>query len=271
MTGFPPGLNGQVITPSSCGFCTYQISGTPTQAGTYTLSVKVTDSLNNTATASVTLIINSGTPPTITTTTLNLATVGASYSFPFAATGGTPPYQWSFLGASPDPGLQLTSAGVLQGTSSVPNDCPTGPAYWIGNQPPFGTFASAYFQVQVTDAAGRSTYKQFCLPAYYPTPQISNLNPVSVTVDGQSHTVTLNGSNFRNNDQLYNTGNGFANFVSSSALSFTLTPAPPSCTNLDTSYVFLLSTGACWNKGPYELWIVQPYSYVSNQVTFTVN
>jgi hypothetical protein len=271
VSGFPPGISGQMNPTASCAACSYMISGTPTQPGNYALAVRVTDSLNNSATATVTLLINSGTPPTITTTTLTLASVGQAYSFSFSATSGTPPYQWSFNGASPDPSLQLLSSGVLQGTSSMANDCPTGPAIWIGNQPPFGSFSSAYFQVKVTDSAGQSTNKQFCLPAYYPTPQITSLNPSSVTADGQSHTVTVNGSNFRSSAHIYNAGNGAPNFVNSNALSFTLTPAPPSCTNLNTGFVFLLSTSACWAKGTETLWIVQPYSYVSNQVTFTVN
>jgi uncharacterized protein (TIGR03437 family) len=272
VSGLPPGLSGQVNTGATCtSSCSFQIAGTPSQAGSYTITVKVTDSLNDTATATIPLVINSGTPPTITTSTLNLATVGQSYSFSFAASGGTPPYQWSFASASPDPGLQLNSNGTLQGTSTVPNDCPTGPGIWVGSQPPFGTFTPSYFQVQVTDSASQRTNKQFCLPAYYPTPQIASLNPPSVSADGQTHTVTLNGSNFRNNDEIYNAGNGFANFISASALSFTLSPAPPSCTNLNSSYVFLLSTGACWAEGTYQLWIVQAYSYISNQVNFTVN
>ena len=265
VSGSPPGLSGQVNPTPSCTSCSYKISGTPTQVGSYTLSVRVTDSLNNTATANVTLVVNSGTPPTITTSTLTLATVGQSYSFSFAATGGTPPYQWSFNGASPDPSLQLSS-GVLQGTSSVANDCYTGPAIWVGNQPPFGTFTPSYFQVKVTDSAGQSTNKQFCLPASYPTPQITSLSPPSITADGQSHTITVNGSNFRNIVQIYNTGDGFANFINSRALSFTLMPPTSSC----AGFAFALSTGGCWNRGTYTLWIVEPYSQISNQVNFTV-
>jgi hypothetical protein len=250
VTGFPPGLTGQVVTPSSCGFCSYQISGTPAQAATYTLSVKVTDSLNNTATASVTLVINSGTPPTITTTTLTLATVGGSYSFPFAATGGTPPYQWSFIGSPPDPGLQLTSAGVLEGTSSVPNDCYTGPAFWVGNQPPFGSFTPAYFQVKVTDSAGQSTNKQFCLPAYYPTPTVSGFTPSSVVLDNQAHAITVNGTNFRSNSVLYGIPSA-PTFVNNTALSFVLSP------NSNSAYGI--------GEGSHNIWVVQPYSYTSNQ------
>src|SRR5262249_23179691 len=154
---------------------------------------------------------------------LTLATVGQMYSFTFGATGGTSPYKWAFSGSSPDPSLQLTSTGVLQGTSSVPNDCFTGPGIWVGNQPPFGTFSSAYFQVLVTDSAGQISSKQFCLPAYYPPPVVSGFNPATITVDGQSKTMTVNGSNFRSGASLAGNGIQFVpTFVNSTALSFTL-------------------------------------------------
>lgn len=252
----PPGLSGSPVSSNpSCGTaCGFQISGTPTQGGSYAFTVKVTDSLNDVATASITLLINSGTPPKITTGTLTLATVGQTYSFPFAATGGTPPYQWSLASASPDPSLQLSSSGVLSGTSTVPNDCLTGPAMWIGTQYP-----SAAFQVKVTDSASQSSAGQFCLPAYYPTPQVTGYTPPSVVVDSQTHAITVNGVNFRSGATLYTAGVGplVTTFVSGSALSFTLSPKSNAAFGL--------------GEGGHAFWVVQPYSYASNQdKTFSI-
>ena len=272
VSGFPLGISGSVNPTPACASCSYQIAGTPTQSGSYTLAVRVTDLFNNAATASVLLLINAGTPPTITTTTLPLATIGQPYSSTFAATGGVPPYQWSFSGASPDAELQLTPSGLLQGTSSVANDCATGPAIWLGNQPPFGTFSSAFFQVRVTDSAGQAASKQLCLPAYYPTPQIAGISPSSVTADEQSHTLMITGSNFRSISEIYNAGTGNPNFINSGELTLTLGQLTPACLALNnSSYVYAVApTGACWAKGTYTLWIVQPYSQISNQATFTL-
>lgn len=245
----PPGITQQPAPgcPTNCGM---QISGTPTQAGTFNFAAQVKDSLGNAAQQSFSLIVNSGTPPTITTTTLTLGTVGQTYSFPFAASGGAGGYTWSFLGSGPDPGLALSSMGVLQGTSSVPNDCPTGPAIWIGSQAPFGTFSSSSFQVEVTDSAGHSANKQFCLPAYYPTPQVSSVNPSTIPSDGQTHVLTITGNNFRNNAAVYVQGKGYitASYVNSTTLTISVTSNP--------------SNG--WGTGSYTFWAVQPYANVSN-------
>lgn len=256
----PPGLTAQANTTAPCApNCGFLISGTPTQTGTFNFTVQVKDSLGNTAQQPLVLIINSGTPPQITTSTLTLGTVGQAYSFTFAATGGAGGYVWSFNGPSPDSGLQLSSSSVLQGTSNVPNDCPTGTGVWIGNQPPFGSFSSTYFQVQVTDAAGQSVSKQFCLPSYYPTPTVTGLTPLSVIVDGQSHNVTLNGSNFRSSAYLSNGGAFPATYVSGNALTFALTPS--------TTAAFGVGGPG---EGTHQFWVVQPYSSINNQGSLTI-
>jgi len=252
----PPGLTAQVNSNATCtSSCSFQISGTPTQAGTFNFTVQLKDSLGNAAQQSFSLIINSGTPPQITVSTLTLATIGQAYSFSFTATGGAGGYVWSFVGPAPDPGLQLSSAGLLQGTSTVANDCPTGPAIWIGNQPPFGNFSSTYFQVQVTDSAGQSANKQFCLPAYYPAPQVASVTPASIPSDGQTHVLTVSGTNFRSNSAVYIQGKGFV---------------PTTYVNA-TTLTFSITTDSSNPSGTYTFWIVQPYANVSNMdKSFTI-
>jgi hypothetical protein len=113
----PPGLTATNSPgcPTTCGL---QISGTPAQAGVFTFTTVVTDSLKDTAQQDITIAINTGTPPQITTATLPLATISQPFSSTLAATGGTPPYTWAVIGSSPDPGLQLSTSGTISGTPS---------------------------------------------------------------------------------------------------------------------------------------------------------
>ncbi len=103
----PPGLT----LASSTG----QISGKPTQAGTFSFTVQVADSSRLTASKAFSLSIASS-QLTITTTSLPNGTIGQAYSATLAATGGATPYTWSVaLGTLPS-GLSLSTAGLIAGT-----------------------------------------------------------------------------------------------------------------------------------------------------------
>ena len=115
------------------------ISGTPTAAGSSDFTVRVTDSLAQTATKPFSLIIN---PPALAITTaspLTSGTVGAAYSQNLSATGGTPPYQWSVVSGTPPAGLTLSSGGVLGGTPTAAG--------------------TSNFTVQVSDSAAQTATK----------------------------------------------------------------------------------------------------------------
>lgn len=127
--GLPPGL-----TLGLNGV----LSGTPTQAGTYTFTVQVSDaglftvSATRTVTVKPALVLD-GNPPA--------ATVGTAYSTRFTASGGTEPYRFSrYAGTLPE-GLSLAPDGTLSGT-------------------PIATDTST-FTVQVTDANGVKDRRQF--------------------------------------------------------------------------------------------------------------
>ena len=115
----PPGL---AFNPA-----TREITGTPTQAGTYPVHVTVTDANGNTKTADYTIIVRD--PLVLPAATLANGTVGIPYpaqSIP-AVTGGIGPYTYSAPAASLPPGLtfnpttrEITGTPTLAGTYTIP-------------------------------------------------------------------------------------------------------------------------------------------------------
>lgn len=104
---------GLTLNPSSGN-----LTGTPQTAGTFNFTIQVKDTAGSAATAVFSLVVNA---PALTITVGSVfpsGTVGVSYSqkLPVQASGGTPPYRWSLVGAAP-PGLSLdATALVLSGT-----------------------------------------------------------------------------------------------------------------------------------------------------------
>jgi mono/diheme cytochrome c family protein len=98
------------------------ISGIPSATGTFSFTVRVTDSSSTPVSVSKTLSITvaavATTPLSITSTNLNGGTVGTAYSQTLIATGGTTPYTWSYSGSLPA-GLGFTSAGSIVGTPTA--------------------------------------------------------------------------------------------------------------------------------------------------------
>lgn len=127
----PPGL-----TLSGVG----NLTGTPTNAGTYNFTVRVTDSHANTVTQALALTVHSS-ALTVATIVLPDSTLGSSYAQSLSATGGTPPYTWSLVGGGLPGGLGLSSAGAISGVATN-----------------VGTFS---FTVQVTDHANAMAAKLF--------------------------------------------------------------------------------------------------------------
>ncbi len=160
--GLPTGLN----INSSTGI----ISGIPTAAGTFNVTVKVSDTTSNAASRNFSLTVYL--PLAISTASpLPTGQVNVSYSAPpFAASGGLPPYTWTATGLPP--GLSLSAAGVITGTPTLA-----------------GGFTP---RVIVTDAAGNSTPMNFLLTVIPPPSLTITANPGSVTIiQGQSGETTL--------------------------------------------------------------------------------
>ncbi|MDQ3011655.1 MAG: Ig domain-containing protein, partial [Acidobacteriota bacterium] len=91
------------------------LSGTPTQTGTFMITVKATDSNGCMGTgATYTLTINCQ-PITVTNPATNTSTAGAAFSQTFTQSGGIGTTTFSKTGTLPT-GLTLSSAGLLSGT-----------------------------------------------------------------------------------------------------------------------------------------------------------
>jgi hypothetical protein len=110
----PPGLS---INSSSGA-----VSGTPTTAGSYPVTVTVTDSstpTRQTASQQFTIIINPSTL-TVTCSAPLAGTVGTPYFWSTCTpSGGTAPYAWSWSGTTP-PGLSISSSsGAVSGTPTT--------------------------------------------------------------------------------------------------------------------------------------------------------
>ncbi len=93
------------------------LSGTPAVGGPYNFTILATDSQNDAGTQSYTLTVD----PAISVSpgSLPTATVNDAYSQALTASGGSGTgYTYAVTSGSPPPGLTLSSAGVLSGTST---------------------------------------------------------------------------------------------------------------------------------------------------------
>ncbi len=100
------------------------ISGTPTTAGTFSFTVKVTDSTAptaQTATKSFSITVAAAvTPVQITTNSIPSGQVGTAYTTILAASGGTTPYSWSISSGTLPAGLTMAAAsGTISGTPTT--------------------------------------------------------------------------------------------------------------------------------------------------------
>lgn len=112
----PPGLTGQATADTS----SFVISGTPTQAGNFTFTVRVDDVSEKGSSGAFSqktftigvMAITSGAPPD--------GQVGQPYSYQMVVEGGIAPL--NFFAQSLPPGLELTSDGLVTGTPTDEGD-----------------------------------------------------------------------------------------------------------------------------------------------------
>jgi len=104
--------------PAGMTFSGGTLGGTPTAAGSGSITFQVTDAKGQTGSASLTLTVTAG--PTITTpATLPNGEATAPYSQSLAASGGTPPYTWTVTSGSLPADLSLSAGGVISGTPAT--------------------------------------------------------------------------------------------------------------------------------------------------------
>lgn len=133
----PPGL--------SLNSGTGVISGTLTAIGTYSFTIKATDSTGASTTKALSIQVSS--EMVITTATLSDAIKDTQYSAALAATGGRAPYSWSVSEGALPGGLVLAEAtGIISGTPTAT-----------------GAF---YFTIEVADADGRTATKTISITVY---------------------------------------------------------------------------------------------------------
>ena len=117
MIGGPAGIAWTLIGTLPPGLTFNQntgvFGGSTTFTGVYPLQFQATYSNYVTATRSLTLYVISG--PLSVQPNLPSAVQGSPYQATAVATGGLPPYQWSFVNPS-NLGLSITSSGVITGT-----------------------------------------------------------------------------------------------------------------------------------------------------------
>jgi len=93
------------------------LSGTPSTAGTFNFTIKVTDNVSATATQAYSVVINPlNIPLSIVSAPLPNGTIGSAYTFTFTQSGGNAPFTWSLSAGALPPGLSFTTNGNLSGT-----------------------------------------------------------------------------------------------------------------------------------------------------------
>jgi hypothetical protein len=147
------------------------LQGTPQTTGTFTLTVKVSDSVGQQTSLPFTITVN---PPSLTITTgssLPNGSVAVPYSQRFSVAGGTPPYTWSLTGGSV-PGLSFDSnQAILSGT-------PTSP----------GSFT---FGIQVMDSKGVPGSRNFTLTVAPSALKITTANQLPDAILGSPFTFQM--------------------------------------------------------------------------------
>lgn len=153
-------------------------SGTPTQSGSFAISVTVTDSTGGTpatVTNNYTLTVA---VPTLSMTPASVpdAVAGVAYSQSFVASGGIAPYAYSVSAGALPAGLTLSAAGLLSGTPTVA-----------------GSFSFSVTAIDSTTGTAGSVTNAYSMTLSAPTIAITPAT-VPVAMQNVPYSVTLSAS-----------------------------------------------------------------------------
>ena len=93
------------------------LSGSPTNPGSYTFTLQLSDSSSNVATRTFGITVTGAL--TITTSSLSTTLVNKYYSQSLSESGGTSPFNWSLTSGSLPSGVTLSSAGIISGAPTA--------------------------------------------------------------------------------------------------------------------------------------------------------
>ncbi len=136
LDGVPPGLE----LASDGALC-----GTPTEAGSFTLRIRLSDATGAQVERSYPVRIEPGEALVVRTLALPEATLGEAYNAALASAGGARPHRWRLRDGTVPPGLTLEPDGRLVGTPSAE-----------------GSFS---FRAEVADARGTTADRALVLVA----------------------------------------------------------------------------------------------------------
>jgi hypothetical protein len=204
-----------------------RMNGPLSTAGSYTFTVKATDSGNGVGTQTYTLVVNPGAVLNVGPATLPVGTNGTSYTAAIAATGGTGTgYSYTIASGALPPGLTWNTNGTISGTPST-----------VGNY----TFA-----VTATDSVGNTGSRSYVLSAG--PGAVLTVGPASLpaAVNGTAYAATLTATG--------GTGSGYAYAITSGSLptNFAMTSAGAisgTPTAVSTSTFTVTATDVAGNTG----------------------
>ncbi|MFW6282513.1 MAG: Ig domain-containing protein [Minisyncoccales bacterium] len=125
------------------------VSGTPTNVGIFTFSVKVEDERNDKITDEFSIEIENDESALDISGTTEDVDVGDDVNTIFTASGGLEPYEWSVESGNLPPGLSLGVAnGVLSGTATTAGDY----SFVVKAEDMNGEIGMKTFNIEVADA-----------------------------------------------------------------------------------------------------------------------